>query len=158
MGTRREVLFALGGALLATAACALADRGPALGSVAIDWNSVAAKPTLTGSVRTFLRSRTATLDELEVHVTTLNPGQAPHPPHRHPNEEMLIVKQGEIEALINGAWKRVGPGSIVFFASNQWHGVRNPGSVPAVYHVISFRTGETPAGPTQLQPVGVAPK
>ncbi len=158
MLTRREMLCAAGAAALTAGAFALADRGPVLGSVAIDWNSVPAKPTGSGSVRTFFRSRTATLDELEVHVTTLNPGQAPHPPHRHPNEEMLIVKQGRIEALVNGEWKSVGPGSVVFLASNQWHGVRNSGNVPAVYHVIGFKTDKTPVEPPRPQPVGATAK
>lgn len=156
MVTRREVLFALAGAVLATGALALADRAPALSSVAIDWNSVPATPTPSGSMRMFIHARTATLDDLEVHETTLNPGQAPHAPHHHPNEEMLIVRQGEIEVLVDDEWKRVGPGSVVFQASNHWHGVRNTGNVPAVYHVINFRTDKTPADPPQ--PVGAAPR
>ena len=80
-----------------------------------------------------------------MHVTTLNPGKSPHPPHRHPNEEMLIIRQGTVEALVNGEWKRVGPGSVIFFASNQLHGLRNVGPEPAVYHVINFKTAATPA-------------
>ena len=51
-----------------------------------------------------LRAPTATLDELEYHVTTLNPGQSPHPPHQHPNEELIIVKEGAVEAYLNGGW------------------------------------------------------
>jgi quercetin dioxygenase-like cupin family protein len=156
MFTRRDLLIALGAATLTAAAFALAGQSPVLRSVAIDWNSVPDKPNNSGSLRTFFRSRTATLDELEVHVTTLNPGQAPHAPHRHGNEELLIVKQGSIEALIDGEWKRVGPGSVVFFASNQLHGVRNPGHEPAVYHVIGFRTPATPPNETSAQTSGSA--
>ena len=96
-------------------------------------------------MRSFFKVRTPTLEQLEVHVTTLNPGKSPHPPHRHPNEEMLIIRQGTVEALINGEWKRVGPGSVIFFASNQLHGLRNVGTEPAVYHVINFKTAATPA-------------
>jgi XRE family transcriptional regulator, regulator of sulfur utilization len=102
------------------------------------------KPNATGSVRTVFKEPTATVEQLEVHVTTLNPGQAPHPPHKHPNEEMLIIRQGTVEALINGEWKRVGPGSVIFLASNVMHGVRNVGTDPAVYHVINFKTAATP--------------
>jgi quercetin dioxygenase-like cupin family protein len=43
-----------------------------------------------------------------------------------------------VEVLVNGEWKRVGPGSVVFNASNVLHGLRNVGDVPAVYHVISW--------------------
>jgi hypothetical protein len=33
---------------------------------------------------------------------------------------------------------------VVFNASNQLHGLRNPGSVPATYHVINWTTAATP--------------
>ena len=120
------------------------DKVPLIGSAVFDWNSVAAKSTDVGSVRSFFTVRTPTLERLEVHVTTLNPGKSPHPPHRHPNEEMIIVRQGTVEALVNGEWKRVGPGSVIFFASNQLHGLKNVGTEPAVYHVINFKTAATP--------------
>ena len=107
-------------------------------SSVFDWNAVPAKQTNVGSVRQFFKAPTATLDQLELHVTTLNPGEASHPPHKHPNEELVIVKEGTVEALVNGEWKRVGPGSVIFNASNQLHGLRNVGSGPATYHVINW--------------------
>ena len=81
-------------------------------------------------------------------MTTLNPGQMPHQPHRHPNEEMIIIQQGTVETLSNGEWKRVGVGSVIFNGSNQLHGLKNVGSEPAVYHVINFQSAATPAGET----------
>jgi XRE family transcriptional regulator, regulator of sulfur utilization len=145
MITRRDLMVALVAAACTAGAFAVADELPLLGSAVFDWNAVLAKPTDVGSVRSFFTMRTATLDRLEVHATTLNPGKSPHPPHRHPNEEMLIIQQGTVEALVNGEWKRVGPGSVIFFASNQLHGLRNVGTEPAVYHVINFKTAATPA-------------
>jgi len=79
------------------------------------------------------------LDELECHVTTLNPGQDPHPPHQHPEEELYIIKEGTVEVLINGERKQVGSGSVVFAAANQLHGIRNVGQTPATYHVIKWK-------------------
>jgi XRE family transcriptional regulator, regulator of sulfur utilization len=145
MVTRRDLMIALIATACTAGVYAVSDELPLLGSAVYDWNSVAVKPTEVGSVRSFFKMRTATLDQLEVHVTTLNPGKSPHPPHRHPNEEMLIIRQGTVEALINGEWKQVGPGSVIFFASNQLHGLRNVGTEPAVYHVINFKTAATPA-------------
>jgi quercetin dioxygenase-like cupin family protein len=57
---------------------------------------------------------------------------------------MVIVKQGTVEVLVNGEWKRVGPGSVIFNASNQLHGLRNVGSEQAIYHVINWKTAATP--------------
>jgi quercetin dioxygenase-like cupin family protein len=145
MLSRRDLVVSLVAAACTASGLAIAEELPMMGSSVFDWNTVTAKPTEVGSVRSFFKVRTPTLEQLEVHVTTLNPGKAPHPPHRHPNEEMLIIRQGTVEALINGEWKRVGPGSVIFFASNQLHGLRNVGTEPAVYHVINWKTAATPA-------------
>jgi mannose-6-phosphate isomerase-like protein (cupin superfamily) len=119
------------------------EQAPVMQSAVFDWNAVPAKQTNVGSVRQFFKAPTATLDMLELHVTTLNPGEASHPPHQHPNEELVIVKEGTVEALVNGAWKRAGPGFVIFNASNQLHGLRNVGSAPATYHVINWTSGAT---------------
>lgn len=114
------------------------DKNPVQPSAIFDWNATTPTPTSFGSDRAFFKGPTATLDQLDVHVVTLNPGQAPHPPHQHANEEVLIVKEGTLEFLMNGEWKPAGPGSAIFIASNQLHGVRNHGSVPVTFHVISW--------------------
>lgn len=40
--------------------------------------------------------------KFESHVTTLQGGRAPHAPHRHPDEEIVIVKDGAMEVTVNG--------------------------------------------------------
>jgi XRE family transcriptional regulator, regulator of sulfur utilization len=147
--TRRDIIVAISASAF-TACIALAFQQKAvIGSSIYDWNSIPADKTNVGEVRSFFRGPTATLDELEVHVTTLNPGQASHPPHKHPNEELVIVKEGTVECLVNGEWKRVGAGSVIFNASNQLHGIRNVGAGPATYHVINWRSPGAPAGQPQ---------
>jgi quercetin dioxygenase-like cupin family protein len=116
---------------------------PVMQSSAFDWNTISAKKTDVGEVRQFFRAPTVTLDELECHVTTLNPGQTSHAPHKHPNEELVIVKEGTVEVLVNGEMKRVGQGSVIFNASNQLHGIRNVGTTPATYHVINWKSPGT---------------
>ena len=114
------------------------EKNQVQASAIFDWDGTIAKPASFGSERALFKGPTATLDQLDVHVVTLNPGQAPHPPHQHANEEVLVVKEGTLEFLINGEWKPAGPGSAIFIASNQLHGVRNHGSVPVTFHVISW--------------------
>ena len=118
-------------------------QNPVLQSSIFNWNEIAVKSTNVGEVRTFFRSPTTTLDELECHVTTLNPGQTSHPPHKHPEEEILIVKEGMVESLVNGQLKVVGPGSVIFQASNQMHSIRNVGETKATYHVFSWHSPGT---------------
>ena len=144
--TRRDVAVALGAVVATCAAGAIAQTAPAkLGPAVFDWAKMEAKPTEVGAIRDLVRRPTATLDELEMHVTTLNPGLASHPPHTHPNEELVIVREGTVEVLNGGSWKRLGPGSVIFNASNSSHALRNVGDTPATYHVINWKTGATPA-------------
>lgn len=114
-----------------------------IGASVYDWNTLNAKKTDVGEYRQVLKGSTATLEELEVHVTTLNPGKDSHPPHRHLNEELVIVREGTVETLSDGQWKKLGPGSVIFNASNSLHALRNVGNTPAVYHVINWRSQAT---------------
>jgi quercetin dioxygenase-like cupin family protein len=118
----------------------LPAQAPVMGSTVFDWTAMAAKPTKVGAVRQVVQAPTATLDELEIHITTLNPGQTSHAPHQHPDEEVLIIKEGTVESLVNGQLRRIGPGSVIFQAANQLHGIRNVGDVPATYHVIKWNS------------------
>ena len=113
------------------------------GSTTFEWARLEAKTTPVGARRDVMRSATPTLDELEMHITTLNPDAVSHPPHRHPEEELLIVKEGTVETLQNGTATRLGPGSIIFHASNDLHNIRNIGTTPATYHVIQWRVAAT---------------
>jgi XRE family transcriptional regulator, regulator of sulfur utilization len=146
MITRRDVAVGLIGVaatlgLVAAAgavAQSAADTKAILGPTVFKWDDMKVTKTPTGEVRSLVRQPTATVDELEMHVTTLNPGVMSHPPHRHVNEELIIMDQGECETLSNGKWIKVGPGDVVFNASNSLHGFRNVGTTPATYHVINW--------------------
>lgn len=117
---------------------AIADEKPVLGPTVFQWDEMKAVKTSVGEVRSLCKSPTATLDQLEMHVSTLNPGLMSHPPHRHVNEELIILREGECETLSNGKWVKVEPGSVVFNASSSLHGFRNVGTTPATYHVVNW--------------------
>lgn len=113
----------------------------ALGPTAFTWAELQAKPTgASGLSRQILKDPTATLDQLEFHMTTLPPGKTSHAPHQHPNEEIIIIKEGTVEALVDGVQKRLGPGSFIFQASNYLHGIKNVGDTPATYYVINWHS------------------
>lgn len=114
-----------------------------LRSQVFDWEKLAVKPTPKGARRDVCDSPTVTCTNFESHITTLNPGEVPHAPHHHPDEELIVVKEGRLAATIKGVTREAGPGSIFFFASNDEHGLRNVGGTVATYYVIRV---VTPAG------------
>jgi XRE family transcriptional regulator, regulator of sulfur utilization len=121
------------------AARAQSGKTSAMTSTAIEWNSAAVKTNANGSSREFFEGPTSTLDILECHASTLNPGATNHIILKRPNDEVIIVKEGTIEAFTGDKWVRVGPGSVIFNAANTPQSMRNVGTVPATYHVIMFR-------------------
>jgi XRE family transcriptional regulator, regulator of sulfur utilization len=141
MSYRRDVCvaaLACAGTLVAVAWAQPSTQ--VMGSRAVDWNQMEARKTRVGEVRQVFRDPTATLDELELHITTLMPGESPHEPHQHPDEEVIIIREGTVETLLGDRTQRVGPGSVIFQAANQLHAIRNVGDVPAVYHVIKWNS------------------
>jgi XRE family transcriptional regulator, regulator of sulfur utilization len=142
MITRRDVLVACLAAGVAIGAMAMAESPakPVLSSSVFDWDKIAAVATKYGEKRDVVKSPTATADQLDIHVTTVNPGERSHEPHRHPEEEVIIVKEGTIESMQEGVTTKVGPGSVIFEASNQLHGLANGGDTPATYFVVKWWT------------------
>ena len=141
MLTRRDCKVALVTAVVTLSGAGMMRAQPqVMGSRIFDWDSLKVEKTKVGERRDVVRLPTATLDELEMHITTLNAGQESHPPHQHPAEELIIIKEGTLESFVNGEYRKVGPGSVVFQASNQLHGIRNIGTGPATYHVIQWQS------------------
>ena len=74
---------------------------------------------------------------IELHESDLPPGGAPHPPHRHIHEEMILIREGTMEVTIAGRSARLGPGSVAYVASNEEHGWHNAGTTRAHYFVLA---------------------
>jgi mannose-6-phosphate isomerase-like protein (cupin superfamily) len=80
---------------------------------------------------------------VELHETTLGPGQMPHPPHRHVHSEWMLIREGTLEFQMGDRTEPVGPGGICYARSGETHGLKNIGSTPANYFVVAV--GKEPA-------------
>ncbi len=54
-----------------------------LATTFVDFDSLTPHTNPNGQSRPVFDNPTSTLDKLEVHITTLNPGMSSHPVHRH---------------------------------------------------------------------------
>lgn len=118
---------------------------PDLSSTAFSWAELSPIATATGERRAIFDGKSATLFRLKCHATTLRAGEISHLPHRHPEEELVVVREGTLEVTIGDSAQTVSGGSVIFFRSGDLHGLRNAGDAPAIYHVIQWVSRDTPA-------------
>ena len=124
MLNRRAFLGASAAALPIIATLASAEQGDHLSSGVI--NPATAKLTHQsfGDVRIYFDGSTGQLHALTVGSVALKPGMEPHPPHQHPEEEIMLVTEGAGSILVEAETHPVGPGSMMFCAGGQRHGIK----------------------------------
>lgn len=133
--TRRNACLSLA---LLTQVSAWASEPSSLPSGAYRFEDLPVDKQKEATYRDILRGNTHAGTALEVHETVLEPGAMPHPPHHHLHEEMFLVSAGTLEITIAGKSTKLTPGSAAFVASNEQHGIRNTGDIPAQYFVIAL--------------------
>ena len=139
MNVSRRDLALLFPALAVSGAQAQSGGEPAkLPSKAFAFEDLPVKTNGANKSRAIQNGLTHSGYAIEVHETDLAPGQAPHAPHHHVHEEMVIVVEGTIEFTVNGKSTRLGPGSVAYAASNDEHGQRNVGDTTARYVVVAL--------------------
>ncbi|WP_240543443.1 cupin domain-containing protein [Spirosoma foliorum] len=92
--------------------------------------------------RAILEGTTTDFRHLEVHATTLLPHQAPHPAHKHDDEELIIIKEGKLTVTIEGKTKTLGVGSVALMMPGDEHGFENKEDTPATYYVMRYESKE----------------
>ena len=133
----------LGWLLPALAAASGQAQPKALPSKAYKYEDLPVKVNGENQSRQVFTGETHSGFPVDLHITELGAGQAPHEPHKHVHEELLMLQTGVLDATITGKTTRVTAGSVVYLASNDLHGWRNPGPGTAQYFVIALGR-ETP--------------
>jgi (S)-ureidoglycine aminohydrolase len=118
----------------------VAQKNDSLLSRVYYWNTLEPVKEDTRVRRQILEGKTFALSYFEIHATTLEPGKAPHPPHVHADqEELVIVKEGQVKITIAGQSKVLGPGSIAFAMTGDEHGIENAGNTQATYFILRYK-------------------
>jgi len=137
--TRREMCLLFPSALFPALLVAnQTDQEPSLPTAMYPFDRLPVHTSSTAVTRAVLKGKLSTGESVEVHETTLPPGAAPHPPHRHTHSEMWLIREGTVDITVNDTNTRLGPGSVGFVRSNDEHGIKNVGLVPATYFVVAI--------------------
>jgi len=129
--SRREL------ALLAPAIIGAQTPKPDLSTKVYKYEDLPVKPNGANEGRAVFDGKTHTGYPVELHITDLGPGMAPHAPHHHIHEEVLMLRSGQLEVTIEGVTTTATAGSVIYVNSNEQHGWKNPGPGRAQYFVIA---------------------
>ena len=137
--SRRELGLLLP-ALLAAQAAAAEKNGTVLPSKCYSFESLPVKRNAqTGNeTRQVFTGTTHEGFPIDLHITTLQPGQMPHPEHAHVHEELMMIQTGTLEFTIMGNATKIDPGSVAYVKSNERHSLKNVGDTPATYFVLAI--------------------
>lgn len=131
---RRNLAFLLP----ALAAAQDPPKKPVLAAKAYQYSELPVKQNGENQGRAVFDGLTHTGYPVELHMTRLAPGQMPHPPHKHVNEEVLMLRTGQLDATFGGKTTRISAGSVIYMASMEEHGWKNTGTDDAEYFVIAL--------------------
>jgi quercetin dioxygenase-like cupin family protein len=135
--SRREFVFLLPG-LVATPLQTAADKKGVMATKAFRFEDLQMRESGPIRIYQIFIGTTHTGFMLDMHESELAAGQVPHAPHRHAHEELVLMREGTLEVTIAGKMTELGPGSGIYVASNEDHGYRNSGAVPAKYFVLAL--------------------
>ncbi len=94
-----------------------------------------------GETRTYFDGPTGELACLTAGRLRLYAGKQPHPPHQHPEEEIMVIAEGNGQIFLDGKWQVAGPGAMMFCEANQLHGIINTGIAPMVFYFYKWKAG-----------------
>jgi mannose-6-phosphate isomerase-like protein (cupin superfamily) len=129
--TAREVAFANERAALVRSATVTVDQ--VVMSDHLNGNKAVGKAGL------YLQGDTPGSTKFVTGRFVLAPGQTPHPPHVHSEEEVMIIESGQGEIFCDGKTTKIGPGSVMYTTPNAPHGITNTGETPIVFYFVKWQ-------------------
>lgn len=132
----RIKLFLLTGAVMAAVGAIALSAQVKSGVVGQDTVRPAMHPF--GDHRIFMQGPTEMMKSFESGNVILKPGETPHAPHRHIDEEIMLVTEGTGEIFVEGKVTQVNSGSMMYTGSDKEHGITNTGKTDMVFYYFKW--------------------
>lgn len=104
-----------------------------------------------GTIYPYFTDDTHVLKPVLVAVAKLKAGEQIHPPHRHADEEYLMVTEGRGIWSLNGETREAKKGDILFARAWDYHGITAAPDSPLEFVVFKY-SGRHIDAPTDPQP------
>ncbi len=95
-----------------------------------------------GQFLSYYEGRSDHIQDILTGVAIINPGEEIHPPHKHPEEEFLMVIEGQGTWSIEGVESPARTGDILFAVPGELHGIKNTGDKPLKFVVFKYNPKE----------------
>jgi quercetin dioxygenase-like cupin family protein len=92
-----------------------------------------------GDLKIYFEGPTDHLKSMTAGSLRLKPGMSPHPPHKHAEEEIMLVTEGTGEILVDGTVNQVAPGAMMYCGGEQLHGIMNTGKTPLLFYFYKWQ-------------------
>src|SRR5712692_261526 len=119
---------------------------PPVPHVLHEWQPPDSDPVRGWKPHFIFQGSTCNLEHLTVHASVLSPGCSPHLPHAHPEEEILLVLDGEAVCVIPNSAEQNDPrtevlrrGEFIYYPAYQYHTIRNASARPITYLMMKWR-------------------
>lgn len=109
------------------------------GPFLMDWPDMPMKPTDKGESRQIFSRPVAWLGKIDMHATTLNPGEVSHPPHTHRSEEIILMRSGHVQMHIGNNYYPASGGDLIFLSSGIPHALENRNKERCEYFALQWQ-------------------
>jgi mannose-6-phosphate isomerase-like protein (cupin superfamily) len=127
------------------------DNEKVLAAALVRANDAAVTTGDWGHWKRYFRGDTHGSHDLVVLGVTLKTGQAPHPPHKHAEEELMILATG------SGVWQLgdnelpAKAGDVLYTAPWTTHGIKNSGDEPLLYYMVKWNGKTVPGSRSEVR-------
>jgi mannose-6-phosphate isomerase-like protein (cupin superfamily) len=125
--------------LAAFQAMAGAAAGAKLPNGTIDKGKAKVTREPFGDLNVYYEGSTDQLGTVVFGSLQLKPGATPHPPHQHPEEEIMILTEGSGEISVEGKITKVSAGTSMYCAAGKLHTIVNTGKTPLLFYYFKWK-------------------
>jgi (S)-ureidoglycine aminohydrolase len=119
----------------------LSAQSDSLSSKVYSWSNAPVQKVGKMERRQVLNGSTLDLTNLEIHTSTLLPGEINHPAKASPDaEELIIIKDGVVKATVEDSTKILGPGGLILLIAGDKQSISNTSAKPATYYVLVYKS------------------